>query len=301
MPAATVVCPTFDHGPTLRYSLASALAQTVSDIELFVVGDGVPEVTREIVAEFARNDERVRFFDNPKGERHGEAHRRQAIEEARSDRILYLSDDDLWLPDHVRTLLGALESSDWAHTIPAWVVPEGEMGVNIVDLADSHYRDRMLHDDFPPSPGLSQTGHTRELYDALPEGWRPAPAGVPTDLYMWRQILSLPWVRPRSVPAFTVLGLPSPARRGWDAERRADELAGWAAELSAPEGRLALERRVLATFAQRAAWEDKHATLARHALEEELARERERANQASERGLVRAVARRVAASRSRRV
>ena len=64
---ATVLIPTFDHGPMLRYSIPSALEQTIRNIEVFVVGDGVPDVTREIVGQFVRKDERVRFFDNPKG------------------------------------------------------------------------------------------------------------------------------------------------------------------------------------------------------------------------------------------
>jgi glycosyl transferase family 2 len=270
VPAATIVCPTFDHGPTLAHSLPTVLAQTVEDIELFVVGDGVPDVTRELVGELAVRDRRLRFFDNPKGERRGERHRHAAIAEANSDRILYFSDDDLWLPHHVQTLLEALEESDWAHTISAWVLPDGQMGVNIMDLADVFYRRRMLAETRPPSPGLSQTGHTRDLYERLPHGWQPAPPELPTDVHMWRQILAIDWVRPRSVPALTALSFPSPARPGWSAERRAGELETWAAQLATPAGRAALQARVLATFVQRAAWEDKHAALAREALEAEL-------------------------------
>jgi GalNAc5-diNAcBac-PP-undecaprenol beta-1,3-glucosyltransferase len=272
VPAATVICPTFDHGPTLRYSLASALAQTVEDLELFVVGDGVPDVTREIVSGFAARDGRVRFFDNPKGERRGERHRHHAIAEASSEVILYLSDDDLWLPEHVETLIRALADADWAHTVSAWLLPDGQTGVNIVDVADSFYRDWILTMLPTPSPGLSQTGHTRALYEALPLGWNPAPPELPTDIHMWRQILALPWVRPRTVPAVTAISFPSPARRGWSPDQRAEELNRWAAILSQPDGLRAIERQVLATLVQRAAWEDKHARLKRQELEAKLAR-----------------------------
>ena len=65
--AATIIVPTHDHGPTLRFALASALAQTVEDIEVLVIGDGVPDVTRKIVGEVSRSGRRVRFFDHPKG------------------------------------------------------------------------------------------------------------------------------------------------------------------------------------------------------------------------------------------
>jgi GT2 family glycosyltransferase len=49
--AATVLIPTHDHGPTLLRSVRSALAQTVTELEVFVIGDSVPDVTRELMAE----------------------------------------------------------------------------------------------------------------------------------------------------------------------------------------------------------------------------------------------------------
>ncbi len=47
--AASVLIPTHDHGPLLQRALASAQRQSVEDIEILVVGDGVPDVTRDIV------------------------------------------------------------------------------------------------------------------------------------------------------------------------------------------------------------------------------------------------------------
>ena len=57
---ATVLIPTHDHGPTLRYAVASALQQTVQDLEIFVIGDGVTDEGRAVVAELVRADPRVR-------------------------------------------------------------------------------------------------------------------------------------------------------------------------------------------------------------------------------------------------
>ena len=41
---ATVLIPTHDHGPLVRFPIESALAQTVQQLEVFVVGDGAPEL-----------------------------------------------------------------------------------------------------------------------------------------------------------------------------------------------------------------------------------------------------------------
>ena len=62
MLAATVLVPTHDHGPTLRRSIATTLAQTVSDLEVLVVGDGAPDITRELMAELTSSDHVVMFF-----------------------------------------------------------------------------------------------------------------------------------------------------------------------------------------------------------------------------------------------
>ena len=259
--AATVIVPTHDHGPTLEFSLATALAQTVRELDVVVIGDGVPDEARVLVRELAARDGRIRFLDHPKGPSRGEAYRHEALGAVDSP-VLYLSDDDLWLPHHVETVLGALAAgAHWAHTLPVWVLPDGQLGLHGFDLADLHFREQMSTRERPRSPGLSQTGHTIELYRALPYGWRPAPPGTPTDVHMWRQILEIPWVVPRSIPVVTALSFPSPARPGWSAAERARELGTWHERLASEAGRREFERAVIAKLAQRGAWEEKHAEL----------------------------------------
>jgi hypothetical protein len=59
---AIVLIPTHDHGPLLLHSARSALAQTVEEIKLFIIGEGVPDVTREIVSELKRDERRDRML-----------------------------------------------------------------------------------------------------------------------------------------------------------------------------------------------------------------------------------------------
>jgi glycosyltransferase involved in cell wall biosynthesis len=89
MPVATVVLPTHDHATTLPYALESVQRQTVEDLEIVVVGDGVGDDTREVVAARMREDARIRFLDRPKGERHGERHRHEALAGARGRIVCY--------------------------------------------------------------------------------------------------------------------------------------------------------------------------------------------------------------------
>lgn len=250
--AATVIVPTHDHGPTLRFALASALAQTVEDIEVLVIGDGVPDVTREIVGELSRRDERVRFFDHPKGPRHGEPYRHEALGEARGDIVCYLSDDDLWLPQHVELVREALEGADFVATHPVHVTPEGELLCWPADLSMRWFREQMLSGAANFAP-LSAAGHTLEMYRRLPVGWSAAPTSTFTDIFMWQKILRLPGVRARSVYRPTIIHFPSSQRRGWTPEERAAEIDPWAERVADPTLRQQLTTDLLELALSRAA------------------------------------------------
>ncbi len=250
--AATVIVPTHDHGPTLRSSLGSALAQTVEDIEVLVIGDGVPDVTREIVGELSRTDERVRFFDHPKGPRHGELYRHEALAQARGEIVCYLSDDDLWFPEHIETMHEALVQSDFAGGHAVHVTPAGELLTWPSDLSLPWFRERMLagQANFVP---LSCAAHTLDVYRRLPEGWSPAPLSSATDVFMWRKVLRLPGLRARSTTLPTVVHLPSTLRRGWTPEARAAELEPWARRVADPEWRNEFRAEVLNVVLRQAA------------------------------------------------
>jgi hypothetical protein len=245
--AATVLVPTHDHGETLLRSVPTALAQTVEEIEVFVIGDGVPPITQEVMAELTAADERVRFFDNPKGPRHGEVYRHRALAEARGEITCYLSDDDLWLPGHLEQLSELLADADFAHARPIWVDTEGHPHGWRVDLERTYYRELLLGGE--NRVPLCGAGHTTELYRRLPAGWRTTPDGIPTDLYMWQQILSVPGCRAVSGAGATVLHFPSPDRQGWSNEERLAELGRWVQRLSDPE----LEQTLVAGLLEAAA------------------------------------------------
>jgi len=237
--AATVIVPTHDHGQTLRLALASALEQTVADIEVVVVGDGVPDITREIVDDAMRRDDRVQFVDHPKGPRNGEAYRDAVLERAGGEIVCYLSDDDLWFPEHVETMSGLLADADFAGAVAVHFTADGELLSWPFDLALRPFRDRMLAGtaNFVP---LSCGAHTLAAYRRLPQGWSTTPDGLTTDLFMWQKLLRLPGARARSATRPTVLHFPSSHRRGWTTAARVEELERWAPRVADPAWRAKL-------------------------------------------------------------
>src|SRR5690554_978688 len=101
MPRCTILIPTWSAANTIEATVASALRQTVADIEVLIVGDGVTPDARESIQRCVAMDDRVRFLDLPKGENRGERNRHVGVLEASSPVIAYLGDDDLLLPRHV--------------------------------------------------------------------------------------------------------------------------------------------------------------------------------------------------------
>ena len=243
-PFATILVPTFDHGPTVRYAVESALAQTVDDLEIVVLGDGVPPDARTHVDALEQLDARVTVLHHPKSPRQGEPWRAQALERARGEIVLYLSDDDLWLPDHVATQATLLADSDFAHTLPTLVGTDGHLVPLVCDLAREGFAERMNggHNWIP----LSAAAHTLAAYRRLPVGWETTPEGIWTDLYMWQKFLRLPGVRLASGTTPTVLCFPSPARRDRSSVERATELDGWAKRIADPDERSVLVEQIRA-------------------------------------------------------
>lgn len=248
---ATVLVPTHRHAALLPYAVRSALAQEGASIELFVVGDGVEDDTRAALEPF-RADPRVRFFDLPKGERHGERHRHAALAEAAGRIVCYLSDDDLLLPCHVATMLELLQDVDFAHSAPFVVEPGDVLVYTPFDLSQEPQQARLRRSDWN-AIGLTGAAHTLAAYRLLPWGWRPAPTGVPTDLHMWQQFLDLPNFRGVTGTELTHLHFPSPTWSERPLEEQVSSLVSWSAAIHDPAGRLRVARRAQRASAETAA------------------------------------------------
>jgi hypothetical protein len=247
-PVAAIVVPTHDHAATLDLAVGSALEQTVAEIEVIVVGDGVGDDTREVVAELGRADPRVRFMDFPKGPHHGETYRGRAIAAAKAGIVCYLCDDDLLLPDHVESMAELLADADLAHSQNGHLDPDGSWQHYFADLSSPVCRAWLLQ------PGcnvvsLTGTAHTVAAYQRLPHGWRTTPPGRWADHYMWQQFLAEPWLRAVTATRVTALQFPSHlgGREEWGAEERRAELERWRASLASAEGRARFEEQVRRT------------------------------------------------------
>lgn len=211
--------------------MRSALAQEGVEIELFVVGDGVEDDTRRALEPFL-GDPRVSFFDRPKGERHGELLRHEALRKSTAPVVCYLSDDDLLLPGHVRQALELLRHADLVTDLPANVWPDGSIRYFAFDLSRPEFV-RLLAEG-RAGGGLTGTSHTRDAYQRLPFGWRPAPSETPTDIYMLQQFLGVPGFTGATSDRLTSLAFPSPLRTEMTVDERVAELELWQRRIRDP-------------------------------------------------------------------
>ena len=100
----SIIIPAYNAAPYLQRSVASALEQTHSDIEVVIVDDGSTDGTGAIADQLAAQDERVRVVHQ---ENRGLAEARHSgVKAARADYIVHLDADDELLPDAVAFLYG---------------------------------------------------------------------------------------------------------------------------------------------------------------------------------------------------
>ncbi|MDD5087296.1 MAG: glycosyltransferase family 2 protein [bacterium] len=116
-----VVTPAFHRPDSLARAVDSVRRQTFRDFEHVIVKDGCPrkpecELCRAILSageKYRTEDERVRFVALPENKGgFGYYARNWAIEHSDAPFIAYLDDDNWWEPEHLETLVAALEPSD---------------------------------------------------------------------------------------------------------------------------------------------------------------------------------------------
>lgn len=105
-PLVTVVIPTYNSAWSIGDTLASVLAQRISDLEILVVNDGSTDDLDCALRPFLEGDARIRVIAQ---ENRGLAGaRNRGLAAARGGFVAFLDADDLWHPDFLAACLAAL-------------------------------------------------------------------------------------------------------------------------------------------------------------------------------------------------
>lgn len=105
----SVIIPTWNRAATIEKAVRSALAQTLSPLEVLVCDDGSTDDTEQIIKSIS--DERVRWVPGPRGGRPA-IPRNRGIRESRGEWLAFLDSDDEWLPEKLEKQLSLAEKTD---------------------------------------------------------------------------------------------------------------------------------------------------------------------------------------------
>ncbi|HEX7122723.1 MAG TPA: glycosyltransferase family 2 protein [Gemmatimonadaceae bacterium] len=108
-PLVSVIIPTHNRAHLLPASIATVLAQTISDLEVIVVDDGSRDATPDVLAQIVAREPRVRVVrhEHALG---AAAARNRGITEARGRFIAFNDDDCTWTEHKLEQQIAALET-----------------------------------------------------------------------------------------------------------------------------------------------------------------------------------------------
>jgi glycosyltransferase involved in cell wall biosynthesis len=102
-PSVTVVIPTAGRRSTLATAVQTALSQQECNVEVHVVGDGARVDHLAVMVGGLADDRRVTLHSLPGGRGGSNAARNYGAEQARTQWVALLDDDDAWLPHKLTT------------------------------------------------------------------------------------------------------------------------------------------------------------------------------------------------------
>lgn len=160
-PSVAVVIPTYNSAHTIGAALASVAAQSVHPHEVIVVDDASHDHT---IAETERWSDLLPLHVVSLPVNAGPAHaRRRAIGMSSAPLIALLDSDDVWLPDHLSSLVAVHETPyDVATALPLRWVPGGGAAVRRHDRLP---HDRSLRALIRSNFVFIGSMFTRSLYD----------------------------------------------------------------------------------------------------------------------------------------
>jgi glycosyltransferase involved in cell wall biosynthesis len=149
----------------LRHAITSVQRQTLTDLEMIIVGDACTDDTADVVR--ATDDRRLRWYNRAENSGSQGLPNNDGVTRARGKYVAYLGHDDLWYPTHLETMVARIEEADAAlvHSICLWQGPPEAPHrlVSGFELPGGHEANITL----PPTSVL----HRRELATDI-GGWR---------------------------------------------------------------------------------------------------------------------------------
>ena len=97
-PKVSVIIPTYNRADLLPRAIRSVLNQTFQDFELIIVDDCSTDNTQEVVNEFQKKDDRIKYIKLDKNSGAPAHPKNVGIQKSKGEYLAFLDHDDEWLP-----------------------------------------------------------------------------------------------------------------------------------------------------------------------------------------------------------
>jgi glycosyltransferase involved in cell wall biosynthesis len=228
-PTVSIVVAAYNRSNVLELAIASAVAQTLTDWQMLVVGDACTDDSEQVVASFA--DERIAWTNLPVNHGDQSIPNNHGVERSTGRYVAFLNQDDLWFPDHLERCVACLERSEAGGLFsPVGVIgPGGTM--SITPSWTGEYIPTRVN---APASGWLLRRATIERVGS----WRSRHECIEAPSRDWLMRAVRQGEAIEQLPRLTVLAFPSAARPGSYAQRDdLDQRRAWQRMRSDPSYR----------------------------------------------------------------
>ncbi|MCD6298025.1 MAG: glycosyltransferase family 2 protein [Deltaproteobacteria bacterium] len=140
----SVIMPVYNSAKTIRATLDSVLAQTLSPLEIILVDDGSQDETLNTLKSYSRKYPSIKVYSQSNA---GPASaRNRGVSYARGEWIAFLDSDDYWYPHHLENLANVIQhhpelqwaSAAFERQVGQKLIPERLRISDDQDLLDSY-------------------------------------------------------------------------------------------------------------------------------------------------------------------
>jgi glycosyltransferase involved in cell wall biosynthesis len=162
-PLITVVIATYNRAKVIPYAIESVLWQTYENFELWIVGDKCTDNTEEVIKPYLK-DPRINWYNLPENSGYQSVPNNEGIKRGNGEYIAYLNHDDIWLPNHLESLLETIQKTDadFVFSIIQW----------IYEFSEEHKHKRTIPDIpilpyMPRPPEATAILHKKSVVDRI--------------------------------------------------------------------------------------------------------------------------------------
>ena len=110
-PFFSIIIPTYNREHILPKTIKSVVNQNFNDWELIVVDDGSTDKTKDLINDFSKNDNRIKYIYQDNQER--SAARNNGIKKSKGKYVCFLDSDDEYLPIHLEIFFKEIKRDNY--------------------------------------------------------------------------------------------------------------------------------------------------------------------------------------------